>query len=145
MRFDEIRTAIVGRMATFYGIAQSRIEYPNQPGTFTPPEPANGTDPAEWCRLSILPGPSFMAGMADKPYTRKPGRIVIQCFVRLGRGTRKLATLADALETHFAYWTSGNLECLEASQVNVGAGDTAGRPEGTGFYQINVNIEFRAG
>ena len=137
MTFDQIRSAIAGRMATFSGIAQSRIEYPNQPGTFTPPEPANGTDPAEWCRLSILPGTSFMAGMAAAPYTRKPGLIVIQCFVRSGRGTKKLATLADAIESHFAYWTSGDLECLEASQVNVGETD--------GFYQTNVNIPYRAG
>ncbi|WP_442592468.1 phage tail terminator-like protein [Parapusillimonas sp. JC17] len=139
MTFEEIRAAIVGRMAAFTGVAQSSIDYPNAPGQFTPP--AAGL----WCRLSILHGPSFMAGMADQPYTRKPGRIVVQCFAREGTGTKALTKLADDLEAHFAYWEQGNLECLEASQVNVGAGDTAGRPEGTGFYQINVNVRFLAG
>ncbi|NYT67976.1 phage tail terminator-like protein [Pusillimonas noertemannii] len=139
MTFDQIRIAITTRMTTFAGIEQARIEYPNQPGIFTPP------DTGLWCRLSILPGTSFMAGMADQPYTRKPGLIVVQCFARARTGVKALAVLADALEAHFAYWTFGDLECLEASQVNVGAGDTAGRPEGTGFYQINVSIPYRAG
>ena len=139
MTFDEIRTAIVTRATTFGGIEQARIEYPNQPGIFIPP------DTGLWCRLSILHGTAFMAGMAAQPYTRKPGLISIQCFARIRTGTKELNQLADALEAHFAYWTSGGLECLEASQVNIGAGDTAGRPEGTGFYQINVNIAFRAG
>jgi len=131
MTFDQIRIAITTRMTTFSGIEQSRIEYPNQPGVFTPP------DTGLWCRLSILPGTSFMAGMADRPYTRKPGLIVVQCFARVRTGVKGLATLADALESHFAYWASGDLECLEASQVNVG--------EASGFYQVNVNIPYRAG
>ena len=80
---------------------------------------------------------SFMAGMADKPYTRKPGQISIQCFARLGTGTKALNVLSDQLEAHFAYWLSGDLECMEASQIPAG--------EFEGFYQINVNIRFRAG
>ena len=80
---------------------------------------------------------AFMAGMADKPYTRKPGQISIQCFTRVRTGIKAINELADSLEAHFGYWSSGDLECMEASQVVAG--------EFEGFYQINVNIRFRAG
>jgi len=139
VKYEDIRRAITARMVAFPGLAQDRIDYPNQPQVFEPPEAGL------WCRLSIQYGPAFMAGMADQPYTRKPGQIVIQCFDRVRSGSKALAMLADELESHFAYWSEGHLECLHASQVNVGAGDTVGRPEGTGFYQINVNVRFRAG
>lgn len=139
MTNEEIRQTIVGRMAAFQGLEQSHIEYPNQPGIFAPPETGL------WCRLNIRPGTAFMAGMAATPYTRKPGLIVIQCFARIRTGTRALTQLADALEAHFAYWRSGNLECLEASQVDVGDGSSVGNPSGSGFYQQNVSIPYRAG
>lgn len=131
MKYEDIRQAIVGRMAAFTGIEQARISYPNAPGVFTAPE--SGL----WCRLGIQHATAHMAGMADRPYTRKPGLIVIQCFAREKTGIKGLAELADKLEEHFAYWESGDLECLEASQVDVGPSN--------GFYQQNVRIAFRAG
>lgn len=139
MTFEEIRQAIVGRMTAFQGITQDRIDYPNAPGVFTPP--ASGL----WCRLNIQHGNGFMAGMADKPHTRRPGQIVIQCFERENTGIKALNTLADALCAQFEYWDSGDLECWEVSQVDVGTGDRAGNTAGTGFYQINVVIRFAAG
>lgn len=139
MTNEEIRQAIVGRMAAFTGIEQTRIAYPNQPGIFTPP------DTGLWCRLNINPAPAFMAGMAAKPYTRRPGLIVIQCFARIRTGIKGLAELADALDAHFAYWSQGDLECLEASAIDVGGGESVGNPSGSGFYQQNVNIAYRAG
>lgn len=131
MTFEQIRALITGRMVAFTGIDQARIDYPNQPAVFTPP--TTGL----WCRLNIQYATAFMAGMADKPYTRKPGQVSIQCFARLNTGTKAITELADALEAHFAYWMSGDLECMEASQAIAG--------EFEGFYQINVNIRFRAG
>lgn len=131
MTFEQIRGLITGRMVAFTGIDQARIDYPNQPEVFTPP--ATGL----WCRLNIQYASAFMAGMADRPHTRKPGQISIQCFARERTGTKAINELADTLEAHFAYWMSGNLECMEASQVVAG--------EFEGFYQINVNIRFRAG
>jgi len=131
MTFEQIRTLITGRMVAFTGIDQVRIDYPNQPAVFNPP------DTGLWCRLNIQYASAFMAGMADQPYTRKPGQISIQCFARERTGTKAITELADALEAHFAYWMSGDLECMEASQVVAG--------EFEGFYQINVNIRFRAG
>ena len=131
MTFEQIGTLITGRMVAFTGIDQVRIDYPNQPAVFNPP------DTGLWCRLNIQYASAFMAGMADQPYTRKPGQISIQCFARERTGTKAITELADALEAHFAYWMSGDLECMEASQVVAG--------EFEGFYQINVNIRFRAG
>lgn len=131
MTYEQIRAALTARMAAFTGIDQARIDYPNQPTVFTPP--AAGL----WCRFNVQYATAFMAGMADKPYTRKPGQVSIQCFARLNTGTKAINELADALEAHFAYWLSGDLECMEASQVVAG--------EFEGFYQINVNIRFRAG
>lgn len=131
MTYEQIRAALTARMAAFTGIDQMRIDYPNQPTVFTPP--AAGL----WCRFNLQYATAFMAGMADKPYTRKPGQVSIQCFARLNTGTKSINELADALEAHFAYWLSGDLECMEASQVVAG--------EFEGFYQINVNIRFRAG
>lgn len=131
MTYEEIRVIITARMVAFTGIEQARIDYPNQPQVFTPP------DTGLWCRPNIQYASAFMAGMADRPYTRKPGQISIQCFARERTGTRAITELADSLEAHFAYWMSGDLECLEASQIIAG--------EFEGFYQVNVNIRFRAG
>ena len=131
MTFEQIRALITARMVAFTGIEQARIDYPNQPTVFTPPEAGL------WCRMNIQYATAFMAGMADQPYTRKPGQISIQCFARERTGIKAINELADALEAHFAYWMSGQLECMEASQVVAG--------EFEGFYQINVNIRFRAG
>ena len=131
MTYERIRELISARMASFAGMTREQIDYPNQPTVFDPPETGL------WCRLNIQYATAFMAGMADKPYTRKPGQISIQCFARERTGTKAINELADALEAHFAYWMSGDLECMEASQVIAG--------EFEGFYQINVNIRFRAG
>lgn len=130
MTYESIRQLITVKMVAFTGLPQASIDYPNTQ-TFTPP--ATGL----WCRLNIQHATAFMAGMADKPYTRKPGQISIQCFARVATGTKALNVLADQLEAHFAYWQSGDLECMEVSQVVAG--------ELEGFYQINVNIRFRAG
>jgi hypothetical protein len=131
MTFEQIRALITAHMVAFAGLDQERVDYPNQPTLFSPPEVGL------WARLNIQYASAFMAGMADRPYTRKPGQISIQCFGRERTGTKALNELADALEAHFAYWQSGQFECLEASQVVAG--------EFEGFYQINVNIRFRAG
>lgn len=133
MKFEKIRAALLGRMLEFSGIEQERIDYQN-------PEPSPRFETPEkgiWCRPTILYGESHMAGMADRPYTRKPGLFVIQCFARDREPDVPLLVLADSLEAHFAYWMDGDLECLEASIANVGLSG--------GFRQINVRVPFRAG
>lgn len=139
MTHEEIRLAITARMVAFTGIDKSRIDYSNSPAIFKPP------DKGLWCRLNIQYADSFMAGMANKPYTRIPGQIVIQCFARVRTGEKELTMLCDSLINHFAYWSSGHLECLEGSLKRVGQSDTIGNPSGSGFEQFNVHIRFRAG
>ncbi len=140
MTYSEIYDAIILRMRSFAGIEQERIYYPNAQlqakdkdtsGSFKPP--ATGV----WCYLHIGHATAFMAGMADRPYTRKPGIITVQCFTRVQTGIKALNELSDQLEAQFAYWSSGDLQCHEASQIDAG--------EFEGFYQINVNIRFSAG
>lgn len=138
MTFEEIRQAVVGRMVTFTGIEQSRIDYPNQSTRLTPP------DSGIWCRLSVQHGTSFFTGMGDKPCTRRPGNIVIQCFAHLNAGTKELNQLTDALVDHFQYWSYEKLECWEASQIDIGNDANNNDSVGSEFYQINVMIRFVA-
>ena len=133
--FETVRTTLTGRMVTFAGIEQARIEYANNPAadgsTFKPP--ATGV----WCAFEILYASSFFSGMADKPNYRRPGQVVIQCFCRLGTGLSAINKLADALSDHFQAWSSGDIECSEVSQNVVGEFEC--------YYQINVTVRFRAG
>ena len=131
MTYEQIRLVLTQRMTEFNAVNADRICYPNQPEQFTPPHVG------VWCRFDIQHAPSIMAGMADRPYTRRPGQIVVQCFDRQFAGPAGVTELADAVVGHFAYWRQGNLECLEASLVDVGTAD--------GFIQKNVIIRFRAG
>ena len=140
MTYSEIYDAIILRMRAFSGIAPDRIYYLNAQlqakdkdtsGLFKPP--ATGL----WCRLNISYATPFMAGMADRPHTRKPGMITVQCFDRQQVGVKSLNALADALEAHFSYWSTGDLECIETGVVDA--------DEFEGFRQFNVNVRFRAG
>lgn len=131
MTYEEIRVALMLRLGAFTSINQKYIDYPNQKSPFV--HPKEGV----WCRPNIQYGEAFMAGMADKPHTRRPGRLVIQCFDREGNGIGALSRLVDELIAHFSYWSIGHLECLEGSATDVGRNN--------GFYQYNVIIKFRAG
>ncbi len=139
MTFEDIRAVILGRLQAFSGIEQARIDYQLPTKRFEPP--ADGI----WLRVNIEFAPSIFAGMADGPYTRKPGQIVFQCFDRSVVETVGLIRLADALEAHFGYWSSGHLETLETTAINVGSGRATGAPAGTDLFQKNVNVRFRAG
>jgi hypothetical protein len=132
--FETVRKTLTGRMAAFTGIDQARVEYANSPqpgGSFTPP--ASGV----WCAFEIQYATPFFCGMADVPSYRRPGQAVIQCFVRKGEGLSAISQLADALSDHFQSWQAGHIECMEVGQQVVGYYED--------FYQINVNVRFRAG
>ncbi|WP_341959182.1 hypothetical protein [Pseudomonas sp. RC10] len=135
--FETVRLTLTGRMAAFTGIEQSRVEYANAKVPSSPTglfvRPTTGL----WCAFEILYATAFLAGMADKPQYRRPGQIVIQCFCLKREGLSAINKLADALSDHFQAWQSGEIECMEASQVVVGDYES--------FYQINVNVRFRAG
>lgn len=128
MTLEQARQAIVGRMQAFTGITQSKIQYPNAPD-FTVP-----TD-GLWCRLNIIGGSSFIAGLGDAPCTRRTGTINIQCFARPHTGENGITSLCDALLAHFEYFTSSHLECLQGDVINAGVDKD--------FTQYNVIINYR--
>ena len=133
--YETVRAALTARMSAFTGIDQTKIEYANNPvpngSAFVPP--TSGV----WCAFEIQYATAFFAGMADIPQYRRPGQVVIQCFCYKGKGLSAINKLADSLSDQFQAWSSGDIECMEASQVVVGDYES--------FYQINVNIRFRAG
>ncbi|MDS7930662.1 hypothetical protein RMB13_14505 [Acinetobacter sp. V102_4] len=127
MTLEQTRQAIIDRMQSFTGIAQNRIQYPNAPGFEVPKE-------GLWCRLTIAGGPSFVAGVADKPCTRRTGNIMVQCFARHHSGAKGLTELSDSLLHHFEYFITDHLECLQGQSVFVG--------QDANFIQYNVTIRF---
>ncbi|MDC5112800.1 phage tail terminator-like protein [Acinetobacter baumannii] len=128
MTLEQTRQAIIDRMQSFTGIAQDRIQYPNAPGFKVPQE-------GLWCRLTIVGGPSFTSGIADKPCTRRTGNIMIQCFGRLHTGEKALTILSDALLAHFEYYSIDHLECLQGQSTFVG--------QDADFIQYNVSIGYK--
>ncbi|GAA5560685.1 hypothetical protein Asch02_02196 [Acinetobacter schindleri] len=127
MTLEQARQAIVDRMMSFIGISQDRIQYPNAPG-FT--VPTKGL----WCRLTIKWGPSFIAGLADTPCTRRTGNILIQCFARQNTGDQEITVLSVELLSHFEYFRFEHLECFQGQSIGAGKdGD---------FEQQNVSIGF---
>lgn len=133
--FETVRKTLTERMEAFTGIDQERIDYPNADypdgGVFKTP-----TD-GVWCAPEIEYATPFLAGMADVPTYRRPGQMVVQCFTRRRVGLGPINRLADALSDHFQSWQVGHIECMEVGQQVVGYYED--------FYQINVNVRFRAG
>ena len=128
MTLEQARQVIVGRMQSFDGIAQERIHYPNAPDFKVP-------DTGLWCRLSILGGQSFIAGLADQPNTRRTGNIMIQCFARPNTGEKAITDLSDKLLAHFEYFSFQHLECLEGQSIYSG--------RDADFVQYNVTVSYR--
>ncbi|EEY78903.1 hypothetical protein HMPREF0012_01772 [Acinetobacter calcoaceticus RUH2202] len=128
MTLEQTRQAIIDRMQSFTGISQDRIQYPNAPGFKVPKE-------GLWCRLTIAGGPSFVAGVADKPCTRRTGNIMVQCFARHHSGVKGLTELSDSLLQHFEYFTTDHLECLQGQSIFIG--------QDADFIQYNVTIGYK--
>ena len=129
MNYEQLRATIIGRMQTFSGIAQARIDYQNPLVRFEPS--ASGL----WCRLTTETARPVTQGLCE-PMARIPGNIIIQCFDRAISQTPTVALvrLADALAEHFQYWEAPGLQCREAQLIN------AGQPGE--FTQANVQIYF---
>ncbi|MND22115.1 hypothetical protein D3C80_124880 [compost metagenome] len=128
MTLEQTRQAIIDRMESFTGINQDRIQYSNAPGFIVPKE-------GLWCRLTIAGGPSFVAGVADKPCTRRTGNIMVQCFARHHSGVKGLTELSDSLLQHFEYFTTDHLECLQGQSIFIG--------QDADFIQYNVTIGYK--
>jgi len=127
MTLEQTRQAIIDRMQSFTSIAQDRIQYPNAPGFEVPKE-------GLWCRLTIAGGPSFVAGVADKPCTRRTGNIMVQCFARPNSGIMEITKLSDALLAHFEYYSFDHLECFQ--------GQSSYAEQNKDFIQYNLIISY---
>ncbi|MDC5507896.1 DUF4128 domain-containing protein [Acinetobacter baumannii] len=128
MTLDQARQAIITRAMAFTGISQTRIKYPNEDFTV----PVDGL----WCDINILWGQSLIAGVGDNPCTRRTGLISINCMARLNTHEVAITQLADGWLSHFEYFGTGQLECLQGQVQNLGNdGD---------FLQYNISINFRA-
>ena len=131
MTTAQARKAINDRIKTFTGIAQTKIQWPNQPN-FTPPTTGS------WSRVTIQYGDSVQAGLHFGTLERDTGIISIQNFARKGTGDIDLATLADNWRAHFKGWSS---TFLEITQTNA---PTPIQSElDTDFISSLIRIEFR--
>lgn len=137
MTYEQLRATIMGRMLTFAGIEQTRIDYQNPLVRFEPP--VSGL----WCRLIIETARPLTEGLCE-PMTRIPGNIIVQCFDKAisQTPTAALVKLADALAAHFQYWEAPGLQCREMQLISAGTGASVGNPSGTGYTQANVQIYF---
>jgi len=128
MTYEQLRATIIGRMMTFDGIEQDRIDYQTLTRFIVP---ADGL----WCRLSIETAKPIVSGLCQ-PHARIPGNIVIQCFDRAISQTPTLALvkLADDLAAHFQFWSVSGLQCREAHMVVIGQSDA--------FCHANVQVYF---
>ena len=131
MTTAQARKAINDRIKSFTGIAQTKIQWFNQPN-FTPP--ATGV----WSRVSIQYADSSQAGLHFGTLERDTGILSIQNFARKGTGDVELTALADNWRSHFKGWSS---TFLEITQTNA---PTPIQTElDTDFVGTIVRIEFR--
>ncbi len=133
MTFEQIRGIVIGRMTAWAGIPASSVDYPNAPQPF---DPAGKTI---WARLADVPGLSSTPEVGIGPVVRRTGIIVVQLFVPTYKGTLAITKAADTLVQHFEYYSdpNGSFDCFAASAQVIG-------DDGLGWYQVNVQIPYRA-
>jgi hypothetical protein len=134
MTFEQIRAVIIGRMTQWAGIPASAVDYPNNPqGPFDP------SGKPIWARLADVPGLSSTPEIGIGPCVRRAGIVVVQLFVRSNTGTLAITRAADTLVSHFQFYTApdAQFECFAASANVIG-------DEGSGWWQVNVSIPYRA-
>lgn len=131
MTFEQIRSIITTRMTQWAGIPASSVDYPN------PPQPFNPAGKTIWARLADIPGLSSTPEVGLSPCVQRTGIIVIQLFVPTYKGTMAITRAADTLVQHFEFFSQGSFDCFAASAVNLG-------DDGNGWYQINIQVPYRA-
>lgn len=133
MTFEQIRSIVITRMTQWTGIPTANVDYPNNSQPFDP------AGKAIWARLSDIPGPSSAPEVGIGPCVRRTGMIVIQLFVPTYKGTLAITRAADTLVQHFQFYSdpSGPFDCFAVSANVIG-------DDGNGWYQINLQIPYRA-
>lgn len=134
MTLEQIRAVFIDRMSAWTGIPASDIDYPNNPkGPFDP------TGKAIWARLGELSAPAAATEIGKGPCVRRDGRVTIQLFVPSNKGTLAITKAADTLVEHFQFYTdpAHPFDCFAVSMNTLG-------DDGRGWYQVNLNIPYRA-
>lgn len=133
MTFEQIRSIVITRMTQWTGILAANVDYPNNSQPFDP------AGKAIWARLSDIPGLSSAPEVGIGPCVRRTGMIVIQLFVPTYKGTLAITRAADTLVQHFQFYSdpSGPFDCFAVSANVIG-------DDGNGWYQINLQIPYRA-
>lgn len=101
----EARLIINNHIKAFTGIAQDKIQWPNQVD-FVPPK-------ALWCRVTVQYADSQVSGLLVDCLERDYGIINIQCFIPKGYGDKSLIALADQWRTHWKGFKSTFFEVYQ--------------------------------
>ena len=128
MNSQLIENLILSRMQAWQHFDDKRIERTNRKCAV----PKTGV----WSRVTIKGGINQIHSMSDKPCILQVGTVIVQLFDRIGNGTQAIKTRADSLANHLSCYTTGKLELLAPSVIDIG-------DDGNGFYQINVSIPYR--
>ena len=131
MTFEQIRSIVTTRMTQWTGIPAASVDYPNPPNPFDP------AGKAIWARLADVPGLSSTPEVGLSPCVQRTGIIIIQLFVPSYKGTLAITRAADTLVQHFEFFSDSGFDCFAASAATLG-------DDGNGWYQVNVQIPYRA-
>ena len=131
LKSTDARLIINNRIKSFTGIAQSRIQWTNQPNFQIPTA-------GEWCRVTVQYSDSQSAGFFTDTLERDYGIISIQCFARKGTGDKELIKLAQDWRDHFKHYRHQDFEVTMTNAPTEAIDDVQGD-----FVMVLTRIEFR--
>ena len=132
MDFEEIRSIIETRMATFIG---APVAFDNAGNQSDVKAAIDAKTP--WVRLTINHGQSLTSSIGDGPCITRTGLIQVQIFTPVLTGTKQAANIADSLAALLQNWQSGKLTTRAASLNRTGPND--------GWYNYVISIPFLGG
>ena len=131
LKSTDARLIINNRIKSFTGIAQSRIQWTNQPNFQIPTT-------GEWCRVTVQYSDSQSAGFFTDTLERDYGIISIQCFARKGTGDKDLIKLAQDWRDHFKHYRHQDFEVTMTNAPTEAMDDVQGD-----FVMSLVRVDFR--
>ena len=130
MTFEQIRDIVIARMKQWTGIPPENVDYPDN-------EVFDSSETAIWARMASITGPSSAPEVGLTAHVRQTGIIIIQLFVPNYTGTLAITKAADTLVEQFQFFSQDGFDCFAASAATLG-------DDGLGWYQVNIQIPYRA-
>lgn len=130
MTFEQIRDIVIVRMKQWTGIPPENVDYPNN-------DVFDSSGKAIWARMASITGPSSAPEVGLTAHVRQTGIIIIQLFVPNYTGTLAITKAADTLVEQFQFFSQDGFDCFAASAHTLG-------DEGLGWWQVNIQIPYRA-